>query len=299
MGLFKDFKRTFYSIRKNKLRFTALIFTQLILIILISYLTLIYANKVMTAMQEMVNPLENLNYENLDQISQDYSPPSDSSPALNQQMAKVKESYEIMKTNFLQFLKISALALIIFNFLLWNGSLYLIKGKNGWKKTVWSSLPKYLLVMLSFFAGIYYVVKYFFNRYLVPSISQLSPPKQLWTMLVIPVAIYFLSLIFISSTREESWKRFFSSSVRKIIQIHRALPAFLFCIILLIGSGYLIFAISKVESSRGLLILSPIIISLVLVFSRIFWITSCENILKRKTAKKDTDEKEKEEYITE
>jgi hypothetical protein len=260
-------KATAKAIKKHKLMFIGAIIVQILLVIVLTYTSLNYQLKIMEGAQNVVEPLQDANY---DQESLEAGQP------FTKDILQIYTGYKEMMKNITEYiLWLSGI------FLLVNGLIWIMVYKMFGKKGILNMLGKYIgssiMLMVPFFIVCYYILKGFLSL----DIATESFALVIQMVSVLFLVLYYFLLIGFSQLYIKSWKKFFkaywSLGIKKIVY---AVPVLIINSCFIFLGGYLIYLTAMNEVSLWVMILAAIFLVLIFVIGKIFWIASLNSVKK-------------------
>jgi len=246
----RGFKETLEAVKQNKLQVIGLFLLQIFFIILLIYVTMIYSVKIINGIQQVIEPVQQVNY-------------GDDQQDIFNQLYPIYESYAQLKGNLLGFAGWLAGLFLVFQGLLWTLSHKVIGarklGKILVKYLVTTSLGILLFVLLAYSV--------------LSSITIDNLKMPLIVLGIVSLLMYFLFINFLAFLNTDNWKGYFRRVLSNLKKIQYSLLVFAINIILLGMFTYLIY-LGRNYFLLGSL--STAILVVLLVLSRIFWI-SCLN----------------------
>lgn len=276
MELLKNgFKKTLQAIKEHKRIFVLLIVLQAVILALSGIVFINYQLKIFADIEGVTLPLAQANY-NETSLQQGM-------PFL-ENVASVMKSYNSMLRHFLEMVLWIAGIFIFINGGLWLLSHWMVekaekkplkKYFNQWLKF----LASFLVILLPFVILGYLLFKVFFVLELSPDSDQFKVIFQVLPYLMM-MAYYFLLSAF-ALVNIDSWREFVKKWLGvSIKKIYWTLIILLINLILIMISLGLISLAMNYESTQSLLfILTPIFL-LVLVLTRIFWISCLQELVR-------------------
>lgn len=271
------FRRVFLAVRKRKLLFILLLIIQLGILIGSSYSIVHYQLKIVNDLTKITDPLNQIDYEDQSIESLD---------VLVTEYASIYAAYKSMMKNVFQLSLCLIGIYLILNPLLWVGSIFMLS--KGWKKetslkfklkSISKSWLKYLVSI------IVVLVPSSIISYLI-IILALNSSETVFGYTVQGLAgffffLNFLLLVFFTQVTTVKWKTFFVNfyeiAIKKLLY---TIPFFLFMGFSIAGSSYLIYYFTMYLGNIYLMIGSAILLLLILVLSKIFFIVVCQEVKK-------------------
>ena len=261
----RGFKASTKVIRDHKLLFISIIILQVVLISLLSYVSLTYQLKIIEGAQEVIEPLNNANY---DQESLQSGQP------FTKDIVQIYTGYKTMIRNVVEYiLWLSGI------FLLLNGAIWLLIYKMFGKKNYLEQAVKYvsssLILTIPFFMVCYFILKGFLSIDIAPE----AFASVIQVMSIVFLVIYYFLLVGFSQLQIKSWKKFsksyYSLGIKKIVCTLTVL-VINWCFIAL--AGYFIYLTAMYEVHLFIMFLSLMFLVIVLALRKIFWIASLNSI---------------------
>ncbi len=275
----ESFLSLFSLLKKKRTLVLILVFLQLFMLSLTSYLFVSSQLAVFDALAEANDPLVQLGDIDTDD-------PGASLDQLLLQSAALQSTYHALLEKLLLFGFWSLLAFLSVEALLWLFSHELVHGGSswltisGWKlrmKKYWVWYQKYLasvfLLLFPFFLFSYI----FFVNFIDIDLAQFASAARVFLILVL--LLFYLLLVAFSSLSIKSWKGFvLRVFVVGIKKIHYALPLLLVCVALFAGAAYLLYWSTLILLNFPLMLLSAFLLFFVLVAARVLFIIGVEKI---------------------
>ncbi len=269
----KGLQHSLKSIKEHPALFVLIFMLQVVFIVSFLVLTVSYQVKLLDNAKGVIEPLQNANYD-AESIQEGTSFSND--------FFSVFESYNEMIKNIRNY----ALWLAFF-FLFFNGSIWVLTHlllqrkispdlKPAWFLDSWA---KYIVSSIVFFLPPLVLCYYFLVFLLRMDISMGSFLLAVKILSCSLVLLYYFLLAAFASAGQESWKdfvkMFFKCSIRKI---PKSLLVFLINLLLMALALLLVYLSMAYEKSLALLLGSGLLLVLVVVVTRIFWV-SCLEVL--------------------
>ncbi len=243
-----------YNLIKNKPKqFAVLVLLQLIVVLSLVSVTGYAHIQILEEVSQIIEPLQNLNLD-INKIEQGV-------PLIEDETVLFNHYKNIL---FIIYALIAGVALIwlTLNWWLWNQSkkfLNLVKGK--WKYFAVSSLIIGLLVLI--------VVYYLGKEVLIKGTQTQAAPAELYWLLLILAACYYVMLSVIKAADGKTWKSFQSNFV-KIVSDTKHLTRYVFMLLLYIVGLYLFTSFVMVLPIIGIII--AICLLFVLIWGKLYWL---------------------------
>lgn len=271
--LYRGLQDAAKSIREHKILFIVLILLQIGLIAALAYITITYQVKILTTAQQIIEPLQNANYD------------AESIQQGKEFMSQIAGIYQAYRTLIQQVLYLAAWWLGLF--LIVNGALWVLSHQMregfSWKKAgkQWIKYGVATLILLGpFLLVIYFILKGVMK-------AQVDPDKfgeMLKYLLYSFAIIYYLMANAFASLNAASWKEFvryfFTTAIRKI---HRTLPVLIINLALLSGTVYLIYYFMEINPNFALMMAASAILMILLILTRLYWITCLRELIHHKS----------------
>jgi hypothetical protein len=262
----RGLKNTYRAIKKHKLIFLLLIFLQIVFIVILSTVSYKYQIKVLEDARGIMEPIEQGNY-NASSIEQGqpFSPNT----------LEIYKSYQSLAKNIL-YLSIWFLCLfVIFNGALWILSHHILEEK------IKNFLNAYLKIIVSFIVFIipFFIAAYFFLKSLLKMDLPLEAiSKYIQGTSYLLILFYFFLIVAFAFIFTKSWKEFLKSWFKVAIKnIHYSLLVLLINLVLIFVSLFLV-SLYLNDETFFLMMLFSIILLVLLVVTRIFWIACLKEI---------------------
>lgn len=270
--LHQSWNHSWQSIRRHKLLFAGLVVLQFIVLGLFVYIVLIHQLKVITAVQGVLEPLQQANYDaDLVNAGQPFLPNT----------AAVYESYHKLMNAFYSFVLYSALLFLIPQSFLWAGSQILLQEKKTWQqqiRQIISSWCKYSAIFLVLTTP-KVVITYLLGQ---RSFLLTDPTTALLygkILLIVAVISYYILTVAFALTTIGSWRLWGGVAEKTLVRkTHYALPLFLVntgIISMVIYTIYL--TLNQTPLFAATFLLSIILLPLIVVL-RIHWISFIQQI---------------------
>ncbi|MBS3166214.1 hypothetical protein J4444_03770 [Candidatus Woesearchaeota archaeon] len=285
--------RTFKAIKEHWLLAILLVFLQLILIFGSGAVIFYYQIQLINDAQGIINPLQNANYD---------SNALESGQPFSEDLISVYTSYQSLIRNLIIFLLILTAIFIFVQGAIWVVSSFMLMDKNKEKddnnhkhenknihfyhkfytacKPIFSLWLKFvassLAVLIPFALISYYILKTLIG--LEYSVDTVSYYAQI--IVYIFAAIYYLLLVAYAFISVDSWKQFIHYFyIAGLKRIYKAIIVFTINF-LTIGLGfYLIYVLIDYDQYFSYMILVSILLYLVIIMSRLFWIACLQEIV--------------------
>lgn len=260
------------SIREHKLLFIVLILLQIAFIVSVAYITITYQVKILNTVQEIIEPLQNANYdaESIQQGKEFIS-----------QIAGIYRAYQSLIQQIVRLAWWWLGLFLIVNGVLWALSHQLLE-KCSWKSLgkQWIKYAAATLLLLGpFLLVIYFLLKSIIRAQIDP--EQFGP--MLKYLLYSFTAIYYLMLNAFASLNTVSWKgfarHFFTTAVKKI---QYTLLVLIINLALLSSAGYLIYYFMEVKYNFPLMMMFSGILIALIVLTRLYWIACLRELTHHK-----------------
>jgi hypothetical protein len=261
--------KTFSIIKKKKKLFAILVIIQLVLLISIATIGINYQIKIFTHLQNVVQPLENANYDP-DSIQA-------GDPFLDDLFA-VQKSYQLLKKNLVELLLWITLIYLVLQGSAWILTHYLFHKINLYKSG--KILIKFALSSL-FILSIFLAVCYFILKSLIGQPVDVHFFSEITRYLLITFGVFYYFLAIFYSMGKRNWKSNIKSVyILGIKKIHLILP------IIIINSLFLLLALYVIDVSSAqqnflVMVLGVIFLGVILVLMRIFLVASLEELWKK------------------
>ena len=261
----RGFKASVKAIKQHKLLFVSIIILQVVLISLLSYVSLTYQLKIIEGAQEVIEPLNNANY---DQESLQAGQP------FTKDIMQIYTGYKTMIRNVVEYiLWLSGIFLLI------NGTIWLLIYKMFERKNYLQQAVKYvsssLMLMVPFFVVCYFILKAILSL----EIAQESFASVVQVMSIVFLVIYYFLIVGFSQLHIKSWKSFsksyFSLGIKRIFHTFTIL-AINWCFITL--AGYFIYLTAMYEVHLFIMFLALMFLVIALSWTKIFWLASLNSI---------------------
>jgi hypothetical protein len=263
----RGFKGSVKAIKDHKLLFLSIIVLQIILISMLSYVSFNYQLKIIEGAQEVIEPLNNANY---DQESLQAGQP------FTKDIVQIYTGYKTMMKNIVEYiLWLSGIFLLI------NGAIWLLIyrmfEKKNWLKQAVKYVTSSLIFMVPFFTICYFILKGFLSIDIAPE----AFASVIQVMSIVFLVIYYFLLIGFSQLHVKRWKNFVKSyykiGIKKILYPLTVLVinwSFIFL------AGWFIYLTAMNEVHLIIMFLALMFLVIVLTLSKIFWIASLNSIEK-------------------
>src|SRR3989344_52028 len=264
-------KKTWLNIKEHKYLFFLIVFLQIVLLIALAGFTYNYQLKILENARGVIEPLEQANY-NATSI--------EAGMPFTTDMLKVYQNYQEMKKNIFALISWLGGLILIVNGTLWLLSHRLLGTIKTWKEAG-SAYLKFLTASLVGLAP-FFICSYFILSNLMKLEIPLSTLSWIFQVVIYSVMIiyYFLmaSFAFIEINSWKEWlKVWFTVTFKKI---HLTLIMLLINLVLILINLYLIYFFMN-ENTFALMMIFSLLLILILVSSRIFWIVGLREIGKK------------------
>jgi hypothetical protein len=268
----KGVKDTIKAVKFRKLLFFSLTFLQIIFLVLFFYTTLTYQLKIFDNIQTISQPLEEANYD-VDSLK--------SGDPFTSEMGLIYKGYTGLVNNF-----IKMFSWLTFLFVFLNGAIWLLSHRMLKKYTGKELLQmgiKYVSSFLIAFVPLSIIAYYILKKMIFGGASQEGFLLVSQILLAIFLIMTYFFYVAITLINIKSWKKFaYNIYYVGIRKIHWSLIVLLINLTIIFG---LLWLINLATISSNLFFLSLIlvlILIIVLITTKIFWITSLDNLRKIK-----------------
>ena len=254
MYLKRGLREVISSVKRHKLIFILLIILQLLSLIAFSYTIIIYQVKILENAKGITEAMQKANF-NPDSIQ--------AGEPFIKDIYSVYQNYDSLLKQIYQLLLWLFLLFIIFNGLLWIGVHYMLKEiskKFSFTGTAIKFLASSFILILPLMLLFYFIFK--------NNIAFLSSYGR--ALFILTGIVYYLLLISLAFIHVQSWKEFLKQILTKgFKRIHLTLIVLLLNLMLISGSIFLIYLASE---QIILSIITIVLLGIVLIISRIFWL---------------------------
>ncbi len=270
--LYRGLQDVAKSIREHKILFIVLILLQIGFIAALAYITINYQVKILNTVQEIIQPLQNANYD------------PESIQQGQEFISQIAGIYQAYRTLIQQVLYLAAWWLGLF--LVVNGALWVLSHqileRISWKNIgkQWMKYAAATAVLLGpFLLAIYLILKGVMK-------AQVDPDKfgELLKYLFYSVAgIYYLIINAFASLNAVSWKEFvgyfFTTAIKKI---HRTMPVLIINLSLLSGAAYLIYYFMEINPNFAWMMAASVLLMKLIILTRLYWIACLRELTSHK-----------------
>ncbi len=269
--LLEGLKKVAVSLKQHKILFILLILIQIGFIAALAYITITYQVKILNTAQQIIEPLQNANYdaESIQQGKEFIS-----------QISGIYQAYQALIQ------QIARLALWWLGlFLIVNGALWVLSHQMlegfSWKKAgkQWSRYAVASIVLL----GPFLLAAYFLLKMVIG--VQIDPDKFsgiLKYLLYSFVIMYYCMLNAFAALNTVSWKElikpFLTTAIKKI---HRTLPVLIINFALLSGAAYLIYYFMEINPNFALMMAASALLMILIILTRLYWIACLQEISRK------------------
>jgi len=264
-------KKTWLSIKEHKYLFFLIVFLQIVLLIALAGFSYDYQLKILENARGVIEPLEQANY-NATSI--------EAGMPFSTNMLKVYKNYQEMKKNIFSLISWLGGLFLIVNGALWLLSHRLLGTIKTWKEAG-SAYLKFLAASLVGLAP-FFICSYFILSNLMRLEIPLSTLSWIFQVVIYSIMIiYFFLMASFAFIETKSWKEWLKVWFKVAFKnLHLTLIMLLINLVLILLSLYLIYFFMS-ENTFGLMMLFSLLLILVLVMSRIFWIAGLREIEKK------------------
>ena len=261
----RGFQSTINVIKKNKGIFVSLIALQLLLIILLIFVSINYQVKIIENARNVIEPLQGANF--------DPESIKEGQPFM-EDIVPIYKGYKSMMKYIWYYV---AWLAGIFVFL--NGSIWILTqrlfGKKNYFKLSLKFLSTSFLLLVPFFITAYLSLKWFLGLQLEVENFSFILQIVFWAFFV----LYYFILVACAFIDISSWKSFskkiYSVGIKRIY--YTLIVLFINLVLIFIGL-YSIYLTSNEEALFPLMILAATFLVLIIVLTRIFWIACLKEI---------------------
>ena len=256
------------AVRKNKLLFLSLIILQILFLSSTIYLSINYEAKILENAKGVIEPLQNANFD---------AESIQAGMPFTENLGEIYQNYNSMTKNVTEFS-----AWLIGLFLLMNLGLWVLSQQLLNKTDLEGFLKRWLKIIVSAVVVITPVllIYYYFLISLLKvdaSITAIAP--KLRVLGFISMMVYYLVIVSFAAANKSKWKDFFKKIyLSGIKNAHRLLLVMLINLTLITGCLYLIYLAITIEESLLLLISSGVFLTVIIVLTRLFWISCLQNL---------------------
>ncbi len=273
--LHAGFSQSVAAIKKRKGLFVFIILLQVLFLVSSLWLTSVYWVKIIDHAKGVIQPLENANY-NADKIK--------AGEPFTGEVLPIYSSYQAMLTDLIYFTVWISILFVILNGGLWLSSSWLFEEKKDWKTAFRQKFRFFLKIVTSLIVVLIpsAIAAYYILLHFVRISESFDNIIFIMKILLVGLAVlyYFLLVAFAIATIA-SWKQFvkswFKVSIRKI---GKTFPLFILVSLILAASIAAVYAAVEYEQSLMLVLAAGLLIIIVLVVTRIFWIAGIQQIRK-------------------
>lgn len=267
--LIKGWSRTFQAVKKHKLLFLSLLILQLFFLLSLGSLAYIYQVKIIENVQKIIEPLENAEFdaENLE-AGQVFGP----------EILQVYQSYQALVRDIINFLLWLAGLFLIVNGAVWLLSHQLLgrlKSGREWARAELKFAAAVLVLLGPLFVAGYYILSAMVG--LETEMEQFISAAKIVSYVLL--AGYYLLLASFAFMHLDSWKSFVKKFFKAAVaELHLTILVLAINSALIFGSLYLIYYAMNSLQNFPLVVASSLLLVIVAVLSRLFWISCLEEI---------------------
>lgn len=265
----KGWSRTFQTVKKNKMLFLLLMLFQLVFLVSLGSVAYIYQIKIIENVQRIIEPLENpaLDAESLE-----------TGRVFGPEIMQVYQSYQALVRDIINFLLWLAGLFLLVNGTIWILSQQLLGRLKSWPERTRAGLKfttAVFVLMGPLLIASYYIIKTMTGLEMAQE-QFVSAVKILSCVLL---AGYYLLLVSFAFIHLDSWKDFVRKFFRAgIAELHLTAPVLAINSALIFGNFYLVYYFLDSLPSFPLMIASGLLLAVVIVLTRLFWLSCLEEI---------------------
>ncbi len=279
-------KNTFTQIRKRKVYFTFLVILQILLLVSITGTILFFGVKMIGNVNDITLSLDK-NIGSMDgKVTQDQ--------ALEQAYGLLT-TYNLLKQNFFYMMIWLIIILLTVQFKMWMFSLFFFNTdykswRESWKKLFslfFQQWLKYIFSSVMIITPLFLIVYFALNKAINMNVSPDSFTLLLRVLFYVSVPLYFVLITAFASMSALSWRDYFKQIFFLLTRkIHYCSVLFILeCLLLSVFLTPVYFTMAN-ENFFNLSLVMIFIFNIVLVISRLWWISSLKELCKERRDKK-------------
>lgn len=262
-------KLTIKLIKKHWKLFLILLLLQAICLVSGVFIGTFYQVKIMENAQGIIEPLQKANYDS-ESIKQ--------GEPFTQEISSIYENYQFMTKNILALLGWLLLLFIVLNGRVWLLTQQLFK-KVKLKEEI--QMLSRFIVSLIVIMGVFFGISYILLIYLLRLEVSLNVFSIAIVGLLLVYSLFYYLLITACALIHYPWKEFMHKFfVCAIKRIHKSVLVLLINNLLIFLSLLVIFASINYEKSLWFLLLAGLLLVVVIVITRIFWVACLQELAK-------------------
>lgn len=266
----KGFQETIKAIKKHKTLFLILFILQLVLLASFGTVGYVYQIKILENVQNIVVPLQEMQ---TDQAS------LEAGQLFGPEIMEVYQSYQTLIKDIIYFLLWLAGLFLILNGVVWILAHKLVGRLKSWQARTQARLKftaASVVIMGPLLVASYYIVRSLVG--LEMDMESFSTAVKIISYVIL--AGYYLLLVSFAFIHLNSWKQFVKKFFKAgIVEIHLTVPVLVINFALIVGNVYLLYYLLTYHQSFALVILSTVLLVLILVLTKLFWISCLEEIV--------------------